>query len=160
MISTGRSRALHVGLFVLGIFALGVGVARAQALDPAEKARLDKLDKGAKTIDVSHYPAEMQAGYALMTKKCAKCHVPARPINAHYVLPGEWERYIKRMVYKPDSKMTDDDGKKIYRFLVYDASVRKADSMRVHLGNLPAADRVAAIGRVKALNPAFDPAGH
>jgi recombinational DNA repair protein (RecF pathway) len=102
----------------------------------------------------------MQAGYALMVKKCAKCHVPARPINAHYVLPGEWERYIKRMVYKPDSKMNDADGKQIFRFLVYDASVRKADSLRVHLDNLPAADRTAAIGRVKALNPAFDPAGH
>ena len=54
------------------------------------------------------------------------------------MLPGEWERYIKRMVYKPDSKMTDDNGKIIYRFLAYDSSVRKADSLRVHLANLSA----------------------
>lgn len=136
---------------------IAVGVARTQELSDAEKARLKKLDSGPKVVDVTKYPAEMQAGYALMSKKCAKCHSPARPINAHYVLPGEWERYIKRMVYKPDSKMTDDDGKKIYRFLVYDASVRKADSTRVHLGNLPADQRAAAIEKIKALNPAFDP---
>ena len=63
------------------------------------------------------------------------------------------------MVFKPDSKMTEADGKKIFQFLLYDSSVRKADSLRVHLAALPAADREAAIARVKALNPAFEP-GH
>jgi hypothetical protein len=123
----------------------------------ALKARLARLDKGPKTVDVSKYPAEMQAGYALFAKKCVKCHTLARPINSGFVLPGEWERYIKRMVYKPDSRMSDDDGKAIYRFVVYDASVRKADSLRVHLAALPAADRDAAIAKIKALNPAFAP---
>jgi cytochrome c5 len=137
---------------------VAAGIAHTQELSDAEKARLKKLDSGPKVVDVAKYPADVQAGYALMEKKCAKCHSPARPINTRFVLPGEWERYIKRMVYKPDSKMTDDDGKKIYRFLVYDASVRKADSLRVHLSLLPAEQRTAAIEKIKALNPAFEPA--
>lgn len=142
---------------ILMLLLTGIGLAQ-QEDEAAEKARLKKLDAGPKKIDVTKYPAEMQAGYALFAKKCVKCHVLARPINTPFVLPGEWERYIKRMVYKPDSKMTEDDGKTIYRFLAYDSSVRKADSLRVHLGNLPADERDAAIAKLKALNPAFDAA--
>ena len=134
--------------------------ARSDAMDPAEKARLAKLDAGKKVIDVSKYTAEQKANYALFMKKCVKCHSTARPINTRFVLPGEWERYIKRMVFKPDSKMTEADGKKIYQFLLYDSSIRKADSLRVHLAALPEADRAAAIEKIKALNPAFSPAGH
>jgi hypothetical protein len=63
------------------------------------------------------------------------------------------------MVYKPDSKMTDDDGKTIYRFLVYDSSIRKADSLRVHLSDLSQEEREAAIGKIKAINPSFEPSG-
>ena len=134
--------------------------ARSDAMDPAEKARLAKLDAGKKVIDVSKYTAEQKANYALFMKKCVKCHSTARPINTRFVLPGEGERYIKRMVFKPDSKMTEADGKKIYQFLLYDSSIRKADSLRVHLAALPEADRAAAIEKIKALNPAFSPAGH
>jgi hypothetical protein len=134
----------------------GLGLAQ-QEDEAAEKARLKKLDAGPKKIDVTKYPADMQAGYALFAKKCVKCHVLARPINTPFVLPGEWERYIKRMVYKPDSKMTENDGKTIYRFLAYDSSVRKADSLRVHLGHMSTEERDEAIAKIKALNPAFDP---
>jgi hypothetical protein len=153
------------GGFAIALLALAslviyaVGPAGSDELDPAAKARIAKLDAGKKTIDVTKYPAEQKANYALFMKKCVKCHTTARPINSHFVLPGEWERYIKRMVFKPDSKMTEADGKKIFQFLLYDSSVRKADSLRVHLAALPAADRAAAIARVKALNPAFEP-GH
>jgi cytochrome c5 len=140
------------------ITVAGLGLAQ-QEDEAAKKARLKKLDAGPKKVDVAKYPKDMQAGYALFTKKCAKCHTTARPINSRFVLPGEWERYIKRMVYKPDSKMTDDDGKTIYRFLVYDSSVRKADSLRVHLANLSHEEREAAVTKIKALNPSFDPSG-
>ena len=153
------------GGFAIALLALAslliyaVGPAGSDELDAATKARIAKLDAGKKTIDVTKYPAEQKANYALFMKKCVKCHTTARPINSRFVLPGEWERYIKRMVFKPDSKMTEADGKKIFQFLLYDSSVRKADSLRVHLAALPAADREAAIARVKALNPAFEP-GH
>jgi hypothetical protein len=125
----------------------------------AQKARLKKLDSGPKKIDVSKYPKEMQAGYTLFSSKCVKCHTLARPINSRFVLPGEWERYIKRMVFKPNSRMTEDDGKAIYRFLVYDASIRKADSLRVHLSNLSNEEREAAIAKIKTINPSFMPSG-
>jgi hypothetical protein len=147
-----------VALISLAIYA--TGSAGSDNLDPAEKARLAKLDAGKKVIDVSKYTAEEKANYALFMKKCVKCHTTARPINSHFVLPGEWERYIKRMTFKPDSKITAAEGKRIYQFLLYDSSIRKADSLRVHLASLPEADREAAIGRIKALNPAFIPAGH
>jgi hypothetical protein len=140
--------------------SLGVSLGLAQEEDEAaKKARLKKLDAGPRKIDVTKYPEKMQADYALFSKKCVKCHTLARPINSPYVLPSQWERYIRRMVYKPDSKMTEEDGRNIFQFLVYDASVRKADSLRAHLATLPAEDRAAEVERIKALNPAFQPAG-
>jgi len=49
----------------------------------------------------------------------------SRPINSDYATPDEWSRYIKRMMHKPGSGISNADGKKIYDFLVYDSSVRK-----------------------------------
>jgi hypothetical protein len=160
MTATHARRASVAAILMMAALAAVAGLGRAQQEDAdVQKARLKKLDAGPKTIDVSKYPDEMKAGYALFQKKCVKCHTTARPINSHFVLPGEWERYIKRMVFKPDSKMTEDDGKSIYRFLAYDSSVRKADSLRSHLAHLTNEDREAAIAKIKALNPAFVPAG-
>jgi len=151
-----RLASFAIGLMaIVSLATYAARSARSDDLDPAEKARLARLDAGKKTIDVSKYPDEQKQNYALFMKKCVKCHTTARPINSRFVLPGEWERYIKRMVFKPDSKMTEADGKKIYRFLLYDSSVRKADSLRVHLAALPAADRATAVEKIKALNPGF-----
>jgi hypothetical protein len=143
------------GIILAALGLLSVGLAQSEEQSAAEKARLKKLDDGPRTIDVTKYPDDLKAGYALMGQKCVKCHSLGRPINTHYVLPGEWQRYIKRMLYKPDSKMTDDQAKAIYRFLVYDASVRKADSLRTHLGLLPDAERKEAIDKIHELNPSF-----
>jgi hypothetical protein len=160
MTTIRRRRWFRLGALTMLALVTLAGLGLAQQEDAAaKKARLKKLDAGPKTIDVTKYPEDMQAGYTLFTKKCAKCHTPARPINSHFVLPGEWERYIKRMVYKPDSKMTDNDGKTIYRFLVYDSSVRKADSLRVHLASLSHEERETAVTKIKALNPSFEPSG-
>ena len=151
-------RRFRLGALTGLAFLMTAGMVLAQQEDTAtQKARLKKLDAGPKKIDVSKYSKEMQTGYSLFASKCVKCHTLARPINSPFVLPGEWERYIKRMVYKPDSKMTEDNGKTIYRFLVYDASIRKADSLRVHLSNLTHEEQEAAIGKIKAINPAFEP---
>lgn len=156
-----RSKTLSVWGGVRRVAVLGVAlaalvvVARADSPTAADKARLAKLDAGPKTIDVAKYPAEQKAGYALFTKKCAKCHSIARPINSAYVLPDDWQRYIKRMMYKPDSKLSEDDAKAIYRFLAYDSSVRKAEALHAKLATLPEADRAAQVAKVKALNAAF-----
>jgi len=38
---------------------------------------------------------------------------------------GVWSRYVKRMMSKPGCKISPDEGKKIYQFLVYDGERRK-----------------------------------
>ncbi|MEW6749493.1 MAG: hypothetical protein AB1505_00760 [Candidatus Latescibacterota bacterium] len=84
-------------------------------------------DKGPATVDVSRYPAEQQANYRVFAGKCARCHTLARPINSAYVLPDEWERYIKRMMRKPGSGISSADGKRIFEFLKYDSQTRKKE---------------------------------
>jgi Photosystem P840 reaction-centre cytochrome c-551 len=81
-------------------------------------------DKGPAKIDVSAYPAEMQADYKLFAAKCSKCHTIARPINT-MMTKAEWERYVKRMMHKPNSGISDKQGKDIFEFLVYDQTNRK-----------------------------------
>jgi mono/diheme cytochrome c family protein len=81
-------------------------------------------DKGPAKVDVSAYPAEMQAGYKLFAAKCSKCHTIARPINT-MMTKAEWERYVKRMMHKPNSGISDKQGKDIFEFLVYDQTNRK-----------------------------------
>lgn len=81
-------------------------------------------DKGPSKIDVSAYPEPMQKDYKLFASKCSKCHTIARPINTTMTAP-EWERYVKRMMHKPNSGISDSQGKDIYEFLAYDQSTRK-----------------------------------
>lgn len=81
-------------------------------------------DNGPETIDVSKYPAEIQKTYGLFRTKCSKCHTIARPINTT-MSRAEWERYVKRMMHKPNSGISSGDGKKIFDFLIYDQQTRK-----------------------------------
>jgi hypothetical protein len=37
----------------------------------------------------------------------------------------EWERYVKRMMHKPNSGISSKQGKEIFDFLVYDQIHRK-----------------------------------
>ena len=140
-----------VGAFMVALTA----VASLAQQNPAEEARLKKLDDGPKTIDVSQYPADQQKAYKLFQAKCVTCHAIARGINTEMVIPADWERYIKRMMYKPNSGISSNEARTLFRFLIYDASVRKADLLRKALAALPAADRTAAIARVKEVNPGF-----
>lgn len=132
----------------------GVGLAQQ---NPAEEARLKKLDAGPKTIDVSKYPPEQQQAYKLFLAKCSTCHAIARGVNTEMVLPGDWERYVKRMMFKPNSGISNEEGKTLYRFMVYDAATRKADALRKALATLPAEAKTAAVEKVKAINPSFTP---
>ncbi len=81
-------------------------------------------DKGPDKIDVSAYPPETQKAYKLFTTKCSKCHTIARPINT-IMTRDEWERYVKRMMHKPNSGISDSQGKEIFEFLIYDQTNRK-----------------------------------
>src|ERR1035438_7112487 len=81
-------------------------------------------DKGPDKINVSGYPAEQQKGYKVFSDKCYKCHTIARPINT-LMTQSEWSRYVKRMMHKPNSGISDTQGKTIYEFLAYDQENRK-----------------------------------
>jgi hypothetical protein len=75
-------------------------------------------DKGPSQIDVSSYPKEVQDNYAVFGNKCSKCHTLARPINTN-LQPPEWRMYVKRMMNKPDSGISSEQGKRIYQFLKF-----------------------------------------
>ncbi|MGA3099627.1 MAG: hypothetical protein ABSF25_24495 [Bryobacteraceae bacterium] len=81
-------------------------------------------DKGPDKVDVSAYPAPTQAAYKLFTSKCSKCHTIARPLNT-MMKRDEWQRYVMRMMHKPNSGISDSQGKEIFEFLVYDQTERK-----------------------------------
>ena len=81
-------------------------------------------DKGPDKIDISAYPAPQQAAYKVFASKCSKCHTIARPMNT-MMKRDEWERYVKRMMHKPNSGIGDAQGKVIFDFLVYDQTERK-----------------------------------
>jgi hypothetical protein len=81
-------------------------------------------DKGPDKIDIAAYPAPMQSAYKLFSTKCSKCHTIARPINT-MMKRDEWERYVKRMMHKPNSGINDNQGKQIFEFLVFDQTTRK-----------------------------------
>jgi hypothetical protein len=106
-----------LSIAILGAAAC-VGIAQEQS-----KINLPQ-DKGPDKIDVSKYPPEMQSAYKLFSSKCSKCHTIARPINTKMLRP-EWERYVKRMMHKPNSGISDKQGKEIFDFLVYDQVNRK-----------------------------------
>src|SRR5579863_6136228 len=81
-------------------------------------------DKGPDKIDVASYPAPLQKSYKLFSTKCSKCHTIARPINT-LMTKDEWSRYVKRMMHKPNSGISDSQGKEIFDFLAYDQENRK-----------------------------------
>jgi hypothetical protein len=136
---------------ILAAFVLtGAGAVWAdQPMDAQTKARIDQFEKGPATIDVSKYPAQMQDDYQLFAQKCSQCHKLSRPINSDYVLPDQWSRYIKRMMYKPGSNISSSEGKKIYQFLVYDSSVRKKKALDDKLQTLTADERNKAQEAIK-----------
>lgn len=84
-------------------------------------------DKGPDKIDVSSYPPEMQKAYKVFASKCSKCHTIARPINTT-MTRAEWERYVKRMMHKPNSGIGEKQGKEIFDFVMYDEAHRKAQN--------------------------------
>lgn len=103
--------------------ALALMIAPVRILAQSSNVTLPQ-DKGPATINVSSYPPEQQKNYKMFADKCAKCHTIARPINTTMTKP-EWERYVKRMMHKPNSGISDNQGKNIYEFLAYDQETRK-----------------------------------
>ena len=105
------------------IAAISILVTPILALAQTSNVTLPQ-DKGPDKVNISSYPADQQKNYKLFTDKCSKCHTIARPINTA-MTKEEWQRYVKRMMHKPNSGISDSQGKAIYEFLAYDQENRK-----------------------------------
>ena len=144
-------------IITLGFSFAAAGTCRAEdELDAATKARIAEFEKGPSTIDVSKYPEGVRKNYEVFQQKCTLCHVLSRPVNCDFVLPDEWSRYVKRMMHKPGSMITQNSAKKIYDFVVYDASVRKKEALDAKLAKLTPEERVAAEAKIKELHDEYD----
>jgi hypothetical protein len=114
-----------IGMKILFPSVLILGLAGVSLVVMAQTSNVVlPQDKGPDKVDVSAYPADMQADYKLFVSKCAKCHTIARPINT-LMTRDEWQRYVMRMMHKPNSGISDSQGKQIFEFLVYDQTNRK-----------------------------------
>ena len=126
-------------------------------LDDATKARIAKAEQGPATIDVSKYPQKIQDIYTdIFSQKCMQCHRLSRPINSDFVLPSEWENYVKLMSHKPGSNITNGDARKIVDFLIYDSSVRKKALLDDKLAKATPEDKAAAEAKIKAIHDKYD----
>lgn len=118
-----RVRRWMLALMALIAVTAGLRAQQEAPLDP----RIAAYDKGPAKIDVSKYPPPIKAAYKLFTTKCGNCHTPARAINCEFALEEEWERYVKRMMRKAGTLISNDEGKQIFEFLVYDSKTRKKE---------------------------------
>ena len=155
------SEKVKYALLILGASALalskaGVAWAAGEPLDPETKARVERFEKGAATIDVSKYPEGIQENYELFSQKCTQCHKLSRPINSDYALPAEWERYIKRMMHKPGSGISTADAKKVFDLLVYDSSIRKKAMVDEKLAKATPEEKAAAEAKFKEIRDKYD----
>ena len=155
MINQNRFSVFLLGAATLAL--LGAGVARAaDPLDAETKARVERFEKGALTIDVSKYPEGIRDNYEVFSTKCTQCHKLSRPINSDYASPDEWSRYVKRMMHKPGSGISSAEGKKIYEFLTYDSSVRKKAMLDEKLAKATPEDKATAETKIKEVHDKYD----
>ena len=99
-------------------FVLALVLALGAAGPAAVSADADARDSGSDSVDVSKYPDVQKKNYALFQQRCSKCHTTARAINAKFGAQ-EWKRYMKRMVRRPNSNISEDEADQIYDFLKF-----------------------------------------
>jgi hypothetical protein len=98
--------------------ALALVLAVLAVAPAAASAEADARDGGADSVDVSKYPDVQKKNYALFQLRCSKCHTTARAINAKFNAQ-EWKRYMKRMVRRPNSNISEEEADQIYDFLKF-----------------------------------------
>ncbi len=153
-----KSISLLSSLFlaVAGLALLGTTAVRAaEEIDAATKAKIAEFDKGPTKIDVSAYPAGLQKNYEVFRERCVLCHTLARPISSDFALPGEWSRYVKRMMHKPGAKISDANAKKIYQFLAYDSMVRKKALFDAKLAQATPEEQAETDAKIKEILAAY-----
>lgn len=96
-------------------------------------------DIGPDTVDISSYPPDIQSYFGVFKEKCGNCHTLARPLNAPYATPEEWNTYVNKMMRKPGAAINKGQAKQIFQFLAYDSKTRKLsdpDAWERHLQRL------------------------
>lgn len=114
-------------------FVLTAVAARAVAAAPAftqrEREARFYYDLGPDAVDVSSYPARIQADYAVFSRACARCHSLARPLNAPIVSRRAWGYYVFRMRLRGKDPfgtfMSEEEERAAVDFLAFDSKVRK-----------------------------------
>ena len=147
---------LILAVFCMTTFVLTAARAADVPLDPETQARVERFEKGAATIDVSKYPEGIKDNYQVFSEKCTQCHKLSRPINSDYALPDEWSRYVKRMMHKPGSGISNAEGKQIYEFLVYDSSIRKKAMVDEKLAKAQPAEKADAEKKIQEIHAKYD----
>lgn len=152
-----RRRFFTLALLVLGCGMAAIFVQPMYALgsDAELEARLESSDKGASSIDVTKYSNELREAYEIFSEKCSQCHSLGRPINSDFALPDEWQRYVKRMMRKPDSGISSSQAKLIYEFLVVDASERRPELLNKKLLDLTSAERAVVEEKVREIRQKY-----
>lgn len=111
------------------IAAFGAAAWAADKYDPEQLKARFYYDLGPSEIDVSSYPKNQQAHYAVFKRTCSQCHTLARPINAPIVSRQDWKRFIERMhlrtKVRSGTSLNKEEAKTIVEFLAYDAARRK-----------------------------------
>lgn len=114
-----------------------------KAFSEAEMKALYYYDLGPAEIDVSEYPKDQQANFAVFGKACAQCHTLARAVNSPRRSRTAWHYYIYRMrlrqKFKSGTGFTKKEAKMILDFLAYDSQVRKVkrkDDFKAHSRDL------------------------
>lgn len=113
-------------------------------------------DLGPAQVDVSNYPAEMQANYKIVARRCSQCHTLSRPLNSQFlqlsaaeqqtaknktpelfkdakvwqISENIWTDYVKKMQSKPGAIIRGSEFDKIVAFLVYDSVTRKTGASK------------------------------
>ena len=150
-------KLVHVLIGGITVVLLSVFLVRAaDEMDAETKARVERFEQGAATIDVSKYPQAMQDNYEIFATKCTQCHKLSRPINSDYALPSEWSRYVKRMMHKPGSGIGSSEGKKIFEFLAYDSSIRKKASVTAKLAKASPEEKADDEKKIAEIRAKYD----
>ena len=146
---------LKMGFLAGAVLLVSFSIQFSVVAETPEERRA-RWDKGPRRINVKSYPVAMKERYKVFSKRCSKCHNLSRPVNSDFVLPDEWQRYVKRMMRKPGSGISKKDGKKIYEFLTYDASIRKIELLEEKLNNLSDEERKVQENKIAKLKLQYE----
>lgn len=89
------------------------------------------------SINVKNYPPDIQAIFPLFEAKCNTCHGEKETVRSPGVLPSYWEETVEKMRAMPKADFSQEEGKKIADFLIYDSFERRRVELKKQLKALP-----------------------